>query len=845
MGKRMGNPRGRQSWGRGKRLEVLEKHKDLFFKNSSTYYNKVIEEFLQRWGTLDVEIDPDTVDPASLALVDTNTIEDLTERNEEIKRRETWKIKTRTKIRSWASHRWLKKAPETQALNALLQEVKGLSIPRPRRPQPFKYYQNKYWHSKLSTEFEDGRKAKGDTPGTNEKVSVDERNRFAQEKWEAETAEERANIIAEIEAKYQEELEEYKTRCNWTGSAISYHDVWSNSENILSGITDAVGKLFGGGALLFIFGPRSTDGEVDIRSCTGVVPGSQVSKVDMFEFNPEAYKAATSMCVEFGKAAFSSEFCKSRIVSKEALEDAMADKHGEEEGDEASASVGRPSDISKSPSESRQTVTTASSELSPPPPPLSAETTEASPSSPPSSALPAALTPDPGSSLSLPITADLPEVNVNAVEAHIGSTPSEVLKSAEFPATSIPDRGPGTLIQCTQEELNNWLNAANVGGLFGDISTDNPNATSDESDKLQGNPYHQYRTTATNAMPSDEGTFFNSNWNNAWGLNSDAAMHAYSNAGQVEDWTLMQGGFMNTAPSTVQNYGVTAMQTAILPSAAPPAMAPPSSSVSPPSTYTTPPAEPLWPPTFTPSFTDSALPPLPYSNTQLVVTPTATTVGSDQASGTTTPSPSLPPFTESSAASVPCTALTNRSDQKPTATTVSSDQASGTTTQSPSLPPFTELSAASVPRTALTDCPDQTPTATTVGSDQASGTTTPSPSLPPFTESSAASVPRTALTDRSDQTTPSVNRPPSDGAENRPTTKRPDPPGGDITAPPPKKRKSSAPADLSDTIAARKPTRTIIKPTRMGEESDHEEPPASKKARVAPKKKATKGSKSG
>ncbi|KAK1223410.1 hypothetical protein PQX77_013719, partial [Marasmius sp. AFHP31] len=189
MGKRTGNPRGRQSWGRGKRLEVLEKHKDLFLKNSTSYYNKVIEEFLDRWGTLDVEVDPDTVDPATFVLVDTNTIEDLTKRNEEIKR-----------------------------------QIKGLSTPRPRRAQPDKYYQNKYWHSKLSAEFEQKRnETASETGETSAKVSVDNRNRFAKEKWDGETEEEKAKIMEEIEAKYQEELEEYKRCCDWSGTALSYH----------------------------------------------------------------------------------------------------------------------------------------------------------------------------------------------------------------------------------------------------------------------------------------------------------------------------------------------------------------------------------------------------------------------------------------------------------------------------------------------------------------------------------------------------------------------------------------------------------------------------------------------
>ncbi|KAK1220195.1 hypothetical protein PQX77_017057 [Marasmius sp. AFHP31] len=688
----------------------------------------------------------------------------------------------------------MKKAPETQTLNALLQEIKGLSTPRPRRAQPDKYYQNKYWHSKLSAEFEQKRnETASETGETSAKVSVDNRNRFAKEKWDGKTEEEKAKIMEEIEAKYQEELEEYKRRCDWSGTALSYHDIWSNSENILSGITDAVGKLFGGGALLFVFGPQSTDGEVDIRSCTGVIPGSHVPKTDMFKFNPEAYKTATSMCVEFGRAAFSSEFCKSRIVPKEVLENVKADEDDDGD-DEVSATVqeSHASETSELPSQSHQGVTTASSQSVPEistltlPPPSSTATTA---TSSPSSALPTTLTQDPGSSPnSPPITTSLPEVNVNVAEARVGSTPSEVPGSANFPATSMPDGEPGTLIQCTQEELNEWWNAANVGGLFGDISIDNPNATSDEADKLQGNPYHQYRTTAMNAMPSNDGTFFNSNWNNPWGVNSDAAMCAYSNAGQVEDWALMQGGFTSTAPSNVQSYGFTAMQAAIPPSVAPPAMVPPSPSVPPPSTYTT-------------TLADPALSSPPYADTQPVVMPAAATiVGPDQASATT-PSPSLPPSTESLAASQPRTAL-------------AAD---------------TQLVV--------------TPTVTTVGPDQA-GAKTPS-SLPLSTESSAASQPRTALTDRSDQTTPSVERLPSDGVENRPTTKRPDPPGDDVTAPPPKKRKPSAPVDLSDTIAARKSVRTIIKPTRMGEESDQEELPASKKVRAAPKKKAARGAKSG
>ncbi|KAK1221819.1 hypothetical protein PQX77_015372 [Marasmius sp. AFHP31] len=803
MGKKTGNPRGRQSWGRGKRLEVLEKHKALFLKDSSAYYSKVLEEFMERWGTLDVEIDPDSVDPATFVLVDTNSVEDLTERNEEIKRREMWKNKTRTKIRSWASHRWLKKAPEMQALNTLLHEVKGLSMSRPRRPQPFKYYQNKYWRSKLSVEFEDGRKAKGNTPGTNEKVSVDERNRFVQEKWDAETAEEKANIIAEIEAKYQEELEEYKTRCAWNGSALSYHDVWSNSESILSGITDAVGKLFGGGALLFVFGPRSTDGEVDIRSCTGVVPGSQVSKTDMFEFNPEAYTTATSMCVEFGKAVFSSEFCKSRIVSKEVLENVKANE--DDDGDDevsisAAVPEGQASETSESPSKSHQSVTTASSQYVPEssastlPPPSSTAATAVT-SSPPSSAPPVVLVQSPLSSpISIPVIPGVPDVKVNAVESCPGSTPSKLSELTDNPATEptlsppvfttatpaisdtpselsevtdIPATEPAlvresnTLMQCTQQEVDNWWKAADVGRLFANTFDNSPNATPDETEKLRGHPYHQYRTAAANSILFDDGTFFNSNWNNNWGINSNTAAYAFGNdsyPGVAADWGMIPSQFMNMGPSNLQHNGMTAPRADGLHLVAPP----------------------------------SAMP---------------------------LPSPTIPPACSQTALATSGAAIPPPSTGLPSPTPPSSDN--------------TVIVA--------------TPTTTILGPDQACAPSVPAnPSpLPPTNESFADSQPRIALTDRPDQTTQGVERPPSDGAENRPTMKRHDPPGDDVTAPPPKKRKPSVPADLSDTIAARKSTRTIIKPTRMGEESDHEELPVSRKARAAPKKKTTKGAKAG
>ncbi|KAL0057506.1 hypothetical protein AAF712_015851 [Marasmius tenuissimus] len=145
-----------------------------------------------------------------------------------------------------------------------------------------------------------------------------ERNRYCALQWKEELEDFKREVQDEVDAMYKEALDAYNRR----------------------GIVDAIGKLFGAAVTIFITGPRSSDGKVTVRSAAGKVKGTSCHQ-DWEEFDPETFVSFVNLCACFRAALFSSEYCKSQVVTKEELEadadEPVEDNNKEGEGDAGAA----------------------------------------------------------------------------------------------------------------------------------------------------------------------------------------------------------------------------------------------------------------------------------------------------------------------------------------------------------------------------------------------------------------------------------------------------------------------------------------------------------------------------
>ncbi|KAL0563239.1 hypothetical protein V5O48_018833, partial [Marasmius crinis-equi] len=146
MGKRTGNPRGRASWAKGERLQVLESLKPMWYVDSTAFYNQATDTFRSKWGNYPLSRKLEDAEPGEFELCDINEITDIDARNAEIQKREEFRKNTRRKIASWANNKWgEKKAAESPALNALFDEMTEITKIMPRKPAVVQYYQTRYW----------------------------------------------------------------------------------------------------------------------------------------------------------------------------------------------------------------------------------------------------------------------------------------------------------------------------------------------------------------------------------------------------------------------------------------------------------------------------------------------------------------------------------------------------------------------------------------------------------------------------------------------------------------------------------------------------------------------------
>ncbi|KAG7090381.1 hypothetical protein E1B28_009500 [Marasmius oreades] len=100
-----GRGRGRETWAKGKKLDLLESYKTLFFKDKSAMYAQATSAFINKWG---YDLAPNNLpDPNKIyTVLDINTFGDGKQRTDEETRQSDFHHKLHEKIANWAHHRW-------------------------------------------------------------------------------------------------------------------------------------------------------------------------------------------------------------------------------------------------------------------------------------------------------------------------------------------------------------------------------------------------------------------------------------------------------------------------------------------------------------------------------------------------------------------------------------------------------------------------------------------------------------------------------------------------------------------------------------------------------------------
>ncbi|KAG7087079.1 hypothetical protein E1B28_013061 [Marasmius oreades] len=99
---------------------LTSEHKDLFHKDSSVFYCVVTDEWMEKWGTLSLDIQPKDADPDTFKLAELNNIADLEEQNKELARRSEFQRVCSLHVGAWARHKWGSKSTDTSAVTAVL-----------------------------------------------------------------------------------------------------------------------------------------------------------------------------------------------------------------------------------------------------------------------------------------------------------------------------------------------------------------------------------------------------------------------------------------------------------------------------------------------------------------------------------------------------------------------------------------------------------------------------------------------------------------------------------------------------------------------------------------------------
>ncbi|KAL0567073.1 hypothetical protein V5O48_014925 [Marasmius crinis-equi] len=514
--------------------------KDLWHDDSSAFYSKATDEFYERWGMYPLNQDLADAKPGDFALRDVNEIEDMDERNEEIETREKFRRKCRQKILSWANNQWgNKKAGDVSSLQSLLAEMRDVTKVAPRKMSAIHFYQSRFWEERLKEGFDEI----WVTKGLLESARVREMNAYCHDMWKKEPQEFKDQVTAEVEQAYKDALEVFNKRGDWDQTALSYYEIWQRSREVLPVITDAIGKLFGGGAAVFVFAPSATDSnDILIKSCTALVPATQTSKPSLHNFDKIAYKAATSLCLRYGQAAFSNDFRRSRLLSpielekvgllgeKHDVDDTEVHKSGpdsasipvpETQPPAASASDSLPAIVASTTPTLSTTLPQASS--TPSPTQLKPPHATVEPASLASPIIPAPATPAPAVLQTYSTPPNQSSISSASVVNHAAPVP---VTQGSLPETQCQQLVPESILQLDNpnaiqvsqpnidmdmNEMQAWLASADISGLYPNMQMvidSLINATPEDLDTLAQNPYYQYRETAMNAVPYDNPMFW-------------------------------------------------------------------------------------------------------------------------------------------------------------------------------------------------------------------------------------------------------------------------------------------------------------------------------------------------
>ncbi|KAJ7073547.1 hypothetical protein B0H15DRAFT_957080 [Mycena belliarum] len=313
--KKNGKAPGRASHFQGEKLEWLESFEDEF-KNDErkTFYDRISKLFLARYG-YDLAI-ADNVEGSVDEWVPRDRKEGLegAELEEENMFQEKTLKAVRAKLSQWYRTHYMGKKVHGGTLNKILATMREMSggSGRPRRKTAVGWYSNKYYDTRMKTEFDAlWEDAKATLPaGARVSLCQD----FVRGKWAEESVQFQAEIEAEAEAHFAEALRKYKEgRTTREYTSQVYHEALEQLNEVGIPLADALSEFLGMHIAILAVGPvGSQRGEVRLRSVFSDTARGQTTKM-WGEFDRPGFTAAEASITRYGRAFFTRDECRARV----------------------------------------------------------------------------------------------------------------------------------------------------------------------------------------------------------------------------------------------------------------------------------------------------------------------------------------------------------------------------------------------------------------------------------------------------------------------------------------------------------------------------------------------------
>ncbi|KAF7433842.1 hypothetical protein PC9H_005808 [Pleurotus ostreatus] len=311
-----GKPRGRSTWAKGSKLELLLSFEDEYLATADpgSVYTRITAAFLEKYG-YDLPFD---AEPAEDFVAEIPNIAALPyeEQIEEQTRRDEIHQKLRLKISNWMRHRFRHKQSDQDMVADILNTMSSLTAERPRRRTAMNIYWAENYASRIRDEFRKHWKSANLTASSDVRMSMCAE--FVRSKYDDETEEFRKNLEKRADAEYAQAMEDYNKRDALDGSPEAYARAWEESDNFLPIFVDAIAKKFRMSVSLLLVGPLGSEqGKIGMRSVHFNNAGSMTSLI-WPQYDKTGFTNMQASLIRYGETVFSPEERKRRIPMSEA-----------------------------------------------------------------------------------------------------------------------------------------------------------------------------------------------------------------------------------------------------------------------------------------------------------------------------------------------------------------------------------------------------------------------------------------------------------------------------------------------------------------------------------------------